>query len=125
MIFPPVSLAILSAISFLPVGVGWHMTRRAPYPLIASHLTVGVPSGTTTVQGSWQCCAAHATACPWLPLLWVTIMGGLEPLSRQHFMAFSAPRALNDPVFWNISVLKNSWWPDMESKVEQVMTSVL
>ena len=42
---------------------------------IASHLTLGVFLGTTTTQGtfatSWE--QAYATACPWLPLLWVTI----------------------------------------------------
>ena len=56
-------------------------------------LTLGVPLGTTTVQGLPVCRAAQATAWPWLPELWVTIIGAPESgaASRQHRMPFRAP----------------------------------
>ena len=77
--------------------------------------------------------------CPWLPLLCVTTLGTLSPLSRQLLIAFRAPRALTlwlpswwwreklyetlkDPVFWNISALKKSCMPVILSSVVQVNT---
>ena len=38
---------------------------ESTYPRMASHLTAGVPSGTTTVHGSWHSAAAQATAWVW------------------------------------------------------------
>ena len=60
--------------------------------LVFSTLTEGVPAGTMMVQGMLQVAAAQATACPWFPEEWVTIIRGLSPLSIRLRIPFKAPK---------------------------------
>ena len=59
----------------------------------------------TTTQSTPYCAAAHATACAWFPADQVT-----TPRRRSSSVSaatrFSAPRALNEPVFWKSSAFR-------------------
>jgi hypothetical protein len=60
--------------------------------------------GITTYAGIERVLAAHASACAWLPELWVTTpRPAIEGSSART--AESAPRALKEPVFWKLSHL--------------------
>jgi hypothetical protein len=86
-------------------------------------LPCGVLSGTTTVHATPLSRAANATAWPWLPLLCVHTPAFLCSAERDS-TAFSAPRALNDPVFCMFSHLKKKFLPNLLSSVDEVITGV-
>ena len=60
----------------------------------------------TTVTGTPAAAPAHAYACPALPADSV-IAPRARTSSGRVAMRFVIPRALNDPVFWRCSALRN------------------
>src|SRR5215211_5537484 len=74
---------------------------------MASSFVRGALSGTTTVHGTPNRRALHATPCAMLPALAV-----YAPVARRSrpasSMAFAAPRSLNDPMGWRFSSLSQS-----------------
>ena len=85
-------------------------TISAPYARTASTFDRGASEGITTTHGASTLRAAHATAWAWFPADTVT-----RPCSRSSWASertlFRAPRALNDPVFWKLSHLRNNRMP--------------
>eukprot|EP00197_Chlamydomonas_leiostraca_P009222 CAMPEP_0202879218 /NCGR_PEP_ID=MMETSP1391-20130828/33313_1 /ASSEMBLY_ACC=CAM_ASM_000867 /TAXON_ID=1034604 /ORGANISM="Chlamydomonas leiostraca, Strain SAG 11-49" /LENGTH=82 /DNA_ID=CAMNT_0049561533 /DNA_START=209 /DNA_END=454 /DNA_ORIENTATION=- len=73
--------------------------------------------------GTPRTLAARARAAAWLPELWVTTPFAAS-CSLSENTALHAPLYLKAPVFWKISHLKCSCWPDSASNDEDVSTGV-
>src|SRR5215472_8049398 len=69
-------------------------------------------SGTYTVAGTPNVCAAYATPWPWLPADAV-----MTPAARCsagiRISLWSAPRTLKERVGWTPSILRYTWQPDL------------
>ena len=92
-----------------------YSTTSAPYAFVFAILSDGVSSGITMTAGMPNASAAHATPCPWLPLLYA-----MTPPARSASgiaeTALHAPRILNEPVRCRHSALTRTRRPTSSSR---------
>ena len=84
------------AVVILASRFGSQRITSAPWFLTPAIFTLGAFLGITMYAGTPLCLAANATACPWLPLLWVQIPGSAS--SPSIFTALVAPLNLKAPM---------------------------